>query len=59
LLAANPEFTHGPGILEATTFIHRVNTVGGNPPSEPGTVIGQVAEVPYSADYFFYRASND
>lgn len=45
----------GPGVFKATTFIHRVNTVGGNPPTVPGTVIGQVARVPYSADYFFYR----
>jgi hypothetical protein len=59
LLEANPDFTHGPGILGATTFIHRVNTVGGKAPFEAGTMIGQVAEVPYSADYFFYRRSND
>jgi hypothetical protein len=59
LLAANPDFTHGPGILGATSFIHRVNTVGGLAPSVAGTVIGQVAEVPYSADYFFYRQSNN
>jgi hypothetical protein len=59
LLAANPVLTHGPGILANTTFIHRVNTVGGLAPSVAGTVIGQVVEVPYSADYFFYRKSND
>jgi hypothetical protein len=49
----------GPGILGATTFIQRVNTVGGNPPFEPGTIIGQIAKIPYTADYFFYRKSND
>jgi hypothetical protein len=59
LLEANPQLTHGPGILGATSFIHRVNTVGGKAPSEAGTVVGQVVEVPYSADYFFYRQSND
>jgi hypothetical protein len=59
LLPAFAEFTHGPGILGATSFIHRVNTVGGKAPSEAGTMIGQVVEVPYSADYFFYRPSND
>jgi hypothetical protein len=58
LLAANPDLTHGPGVLGETTFIHRVNTVGGIAPFENGTVIGQVAEVPYTADYFFYRHSN-
>ena len=55
LLAADKDRTHGPGILANTTFIHRVNTVGGKAPSENGTTIGQVAEVPYIADYFFYR----
>jgi uncharacterized protein DUF3455 len=59
LLAAIPDLTHGPGILEATTFIHRVNTVGGLAPSVAGTTIGQVAEVPYSAEYYFYRSSNN
>jgi hypothetical protein len=58
-LEANEVFTHGPGILDATSFIHRVNTVGGLAPEEPGAFVGQVAEVPYTADYFFYRKSND
>ena len=58
-LAAVPARTHGPGIFANVTFIHRVNTVGGKAPSTAGTFVGQVAEVPYVADYFFYRASND
>jgi hypothetical protein len=49
----------GPGILADTTFIQRVNTTGGKAPSVNGTVIGQVASVPYTADYFFYRQAND
>jgi hypothetical protein len=48
----------GPGIFAGTTFIHRVNTTGGKAPSVNGTVVGQVARVPYTADYFFYRRSN-
>ena len=36
----------GPGIFDHTTFIHRVNTVGGKSPSVDGTVVGQVARVP-------------
>jgi hypothetical protein len=48
----------GPGIFDHTTFIQRVNTAGGKSPSVNGTEIGQVAKVPYTADYFFYR-SND
>ena len=58
LLAANPELTHGPGILADTSFVHRVNTVGGLAPLGPAFV-GQVAEVPYNADYFFYRKTNE
>jgi hypothetical protein len=50
--------TEGPGIFADTTFIQRVNTVGGLPPLENGAFIGQVARSPYTADYFFFRASN-
>src|SRR5437867_7978869 len=56
LTALNPE---GPGIVANTTFIQRVNTTGGKAPSTNGTFVGQVARVPYTADYFFYRKSND
>ena len=48
--------SEGPGIFEGVTYIQRLNTVGGNPPSEPGDYIGEVVEVPYTADYYFYRA---
>jgi hypothetical protein len=48
----------GPGIFDGATFIQRVNTVGGKAPTEPGEVVGEEAEVPYTADYFFYRAQN-
>jgi hypothetical protein len=58
-LAAVENLTHGPGIFEGTTFIQRVHTVGGKAPSVNGTVIGQVAKVPYTADYFFYRPENN
>jgi hypothetical protein len=47
----------GDGIFAKVTFIQRLNTVGGNAPSTPGTVIGQEARVPYSADYLFYDPS--
>ena len=49
--------TEGPGIFADTTYIQRVNTTGGKAPSEPGAFVGQVARVPYTADYFFYRAT--
>ena len=45
----------GPGIFEKVKFIQRLNTVGGNAPSVAGTVIGQEAKVPYTADYLFYQ----
>jgi len=47
---------NGPGIFSKVTFIQRLNTVGGNPPSAPGSVIGQEAKIPYTADYLFYQA---
>jgi hypothetical protein len=33
-----------------------VNTVGGIAPSSPGGIVGEIAEVPYTADYLFYRS---
>lgn len=47
--------TSGPGVLAVTTYIQRVNTSGGLAPAAPGTTAGQVARVPYSAEYYFYR----
>jgi hypothetical protein len=58
LLGAVPEFTHGPGIFDGTTFIQRLNTVGGKAPSVPGVYVGQFVKVPYTADYVFYRKSD-
>jgi hypothetical protein len=46
----------GPGIFDGVTYIQRVNTVGGKAPTDPGNVPGEVARVPYTADYYFYRA---
>ena len=45
----------GPGIFDGVTFIQRVNTEGGLAPSGPGGFVGEVVEVPYTAEYF-YRA---
>ena len=58
-LATVPDRTHGPGIFADTTYIHRVNTVGGKAPSVAGSFVGQVARVAYAADYYFYRAENN
>jgi hypothetical protein len=58
-LQAVEESTHGPGIFANTTYIQRVNTTGGKAPRTDGAFVGQVARVPYTADYFFYRAANN
>ena len=47
--------TSGAGIFTGTTYIQRLNTVGGLAPSTPGQVAGQEALAPYIADYFFYH----
>jgi hypothetical protein len=44
--------------LKGTTFVQRLNTTGGLPPStgcSSSTDVGNQAFVPYTADYFFYR----
>jgi hypothetical protein len=45
--------------LARTTFIQRVNTVGGLAPTDAcnGSTSGTVREVPYTADYFFWKAT--
>ncbi len=48
--------TEGPGVFSRVTYLQRVNTKGGLAPTAPGSSIGAVAEVPYSAEYVFYRA---
>jgi len=46
--------------LAGTTFIQRTATTGGLPPA-PGTcdadTVGSIAEVPYTADYHFWKAT--
>jgi hypothetical protein len=48
----------GPGIFHRVTFVQRVTTVGGVAPAAPGASMGEEARVPYTAEYFFYRAGN-
>src|SRR5262249_41389963 len=48
--------SEGPGVLHRVTYIQRVNTVGGIAPSTPGSSAGEIKEVPYTAEYYFYRA---
>jgi uncharacterized protein DUF3455 len=58
-LRLSAKSTEGPGIFADTSFIQRVNTSGGKAPSADGAFIGQVARVPYTADYYFYRQTNN
>lgn len=46
----------GPGIFGNITFIQRTNTTGGLAPSEPGTMLDELRRIPYTAEYYFYRA---
>lgn len=50
--------TEGPGIFNGVTFIQRVNTTGGTAPASPGSFVCEEARVPYTAEYYFYRAAN-
>lgn len=50
--------TEGPGIFDRVAYIQRVNTAGGLPPTTPGPFIGAEEEVPYTAEYYFYRAQD-
>ena len=50
--------TSGPGIFSSATYVQRVNTTGGLAPTTPGSTIGEVVQVPYTAEYYFYRAEN-
>jgi hypothetical protein len=54
----------GPGggkLLTKTTFIQRLNTKGGAAPADgcsDGNDVGKQTLVPYSADYYFFRAND-
>ena len=54
LLAGTPDGE--PGVFEKVKFLQRLQTVGGNAPSTPGSVVGEVREVAYTALYRFYRS---
>ena len=50
--------SQGPGVFDGVSFVQRVNTVGGIAPATAGTTVGQVANVPYSAEYYFYSPTD-
>ena len=50
----------GGTLLSRTTYIQRLNTAGGVAPAagcSQSTDVGALSLVPYTTDYFFYRAS--
>ena len=51
----NQQGPAGGKILANATFVQRLNTNGGAAPTSVCTA-GQTELVPYTADYFFYRA---
>ncbi|MBI3798661.1 MAG: DUF3455 domain-containing protein [Deltaproteobacteria bacterium] len=58
-MAGTQEGPTGDDTLTVTTFIQRLNTSGGVAPStgcSMSTDVGVRAFVPYTADYFFYKA---
>jgi hypothetical protein len=61
LLRATPTTTGSDGgdRLMATTYIQRVNTTGGLAPTSgcDAANLGDARNVPYTADYYFYRAA--
>ena len=48
----------GTGVFNQTTFIQRLNTVGGLAPTTPGAFLNQEFKSPYTADYYFYQTPN-
>jgi Protein of unknown function (DUF3455) len=60
LAAASTEAGPDGDRLAHTTFIQRTNTTGGLAPAAPSCnagTLGSTAEVPYTADYHFFKAS--
>ena len=47
--------------LTHTTYIQRVNTTGGLAPASgcDAAALGAASNVPYTADYYFYKAQHD
>jgi hypothetical protein len=60
-VVGNEEGPSGGDILGETTFIQRLNTVGGLAPAKGCASLSDVGHeefVPYTADYFFYKEKN-
>lgn len=53
LSAASSE---GHGLFRGVSYIQRLHTQGGLAPTTAGSTVGETVNVPYTADYVFYRA---
>jgi hypothetical protein len=47
--------SQGGGVLQDVSFVQRVNTVAGIAPTEPGAFVGEERQMPYTAEYVFYK----
>lgn len=59
LLKASTNSGPEGGTFSSTAYIQRVNTTGGLTPTigcANGQDVGAIARIPYTADYYFYRA---
>ncbi len=56
LLLIKATSSDGPGIFDGTTYIQRMNTMGGVPPAPP-TPFDTELSVHYTAEYYFYRGT--
>ena len=45
--------------LETALTVLRVNTIGGTAPATAGAFVGDEARVPYTTEYYFYRAAGN
>lgn len=51
------EVSHeGGGVFRQVGYIQRVRTGGGVAPAEPGTAYGETRRVPFTAEFYYYRA---
>ena len=58
LLTATPKVGAPVGLLTDTKFIQRLETQGGTPPPDAACkaqTLNKVVEVPYKADYYFWK----
>ena len=47
------------GRFAGITHVLRVNTIGGTAPATAGAFVGDEARVPYTTEYYFYRAAGN